>query len=190
MRRVRRLRRSRPATRTPRSRRSMRTAPTPLPPSRRSIARRARSAPRNPTSRSRRTCAPTAGSCASKVPATLGDVYALRATVAYKGTWVRTIRTVVRNDSAGLLAKAAAQFAAAVAALPKLDKLRALDWFLVESARSAQPLEAVAGTAVPHALDVAPGALERFKPPSSSTARRSSRAPPALGGAFIVAPTF
>ena len=59
------------------------------------------SAPKNPTSRSRPICAATGGLLRLEGPAKLGEAYALRATVAYKGTWVRMIRTVVRNDARG-----------------------------------------------------------------------------------------
>jgi hypothetical protein len=92
-------------------------------------------------------------------PGTLGDAYALRATVAYKGAWVRMIRTVVRNDTGGIVRAATERFAAAVAALPKLDKLAAADWWLVETARAAQPLDAVAGSGVLYAEAFPAGAL-------------------------------
>ena len=91
-------------------------------------------------------------------PATLGDAYALRATVAYKGTWVRMVRTVVRGD-ARAVAAAGEQFAAAVAELPNLEKLAKLDSWLVETARTAQPLDAVAGSAVRQADAFPPGAI-------------------------------
>jgi len=123
-------------------------------------------------------------------PATLADVYALRATVAYKGTWVRMVRTVVRNDPNGILAAASAQFTAAAGELPKLDKLRALDWFLVESARSAQPLEAIAGTAVPQSHDVAAGALVSVQAAIVIDGTPVLAGAPFIGGALIVAPTF
>ena len=92
-------------------------------------------------------------------PATLGDVYALRATVAYKGTWVRMVRTIVRNDTRSLVRKANETFAAAIAALPDTRKLAALDSWLIETSRTAQPLEALAGSTVPHAHAFPPGAL-------------------------------
>ena len=45
----------------------------------------------------------------------LGKTFALRATVAYKGTWVRLVRTVCEP---AIAREAAARFAAAVAQLP------------------------------------------------------------------------
>jgi len=92
-------------------------------------------------------------------PATLGDAYALRATVAYKGTWVRMIRTVVRNDAHGIVRAASERLAAAVAPLPKLEGFAEFAWWLIEGARAAQPLEALAGSAVPNGAESLPGAL-------------------------------
>jgi hypothetical protein len=128
-------------------------------------------------------------------PATLGDEFAVRATVAYKGTWVRMVRTVVRGDT-GLVAKASAQFAAAVADLPKLDKLAALRSYLVETARTAQPLEAVAGSAVPQPQAFAPGAIVTVQALAIVDGTPILLGAPAIAGsagapgAFLVAPTF
>lgn len=123
-------------------------------------------------------------------PATLGDAYALRSTVAYKGTWVRMIRTVVRNDTNGIVRKAGEQFAAAVAALPKLDAFRKLDWWLIETARVAQPLEAVAGSAVPHAQDVPAGALVTVGAALTIDGTPVLAGGPAMAGTLLVAPSF
>jgi hypothetical protein len=129
-------------------------------------------------------------------PATLGDVFAVRATVAYKGTWVRMIRTIVGNDSAGVVTAAGDTFAAAIAALPACDALHALDWWLIETARAAQPLAAVAGSAVPVAAGVIPGALASVQAcitiggtpvlVGSPVLAGSAGAP----GSLLVAPTF
>jgi hypothetical protein len=123
-------------------------------------------------------------------PAKLGDAYALRATVAYKGTWVRMIRTVVRNDTGGIVEKATAQLAAAIAGLPKLDKLRASDWWLVETARAAQPLDAVAGSAVPVAEAFPAGALVSVQAAITIDGTSVLIGAPAMGGTFLVAPSF
>jgi hypothetical protein len=129
-------------------------------------------------------------------PATLGDVFALRATVAYKGTWVRMIRTLVRNDTHGVVKAGADKLAAAVAALPKLDVLGAMDTWLVETARAAQPLDAVAGSAVPHAEAFAPGALVSVQASAVIDGTPILVGSPALAGhngtagSFLVAPTF
>ncbi len=123
-------------------------------------------------------------------PATLGAVYALRATVAYKGTWVRMIRTVVRDDTRGIVKSATEQLAAAVAALPKLDAFRAFDWWLLEAARTAQPLDAVAGSAVPHPAPFAPGALVSVQAAISVEGTPVLAGAPCMGGTFLVAPSF
>jgi Xaa-Pro aminopeptidase len=127
-------------------------------------------------------------------PARLGEVYALRATVAYKGMWVRMIRTVVRGDAHGLVAQATERFAAVVARLPRLDDLRALDWWLVETARAAQPLEAVAGSAVPLPHAVAAGSLVSVQAAIAVDGTPVLVGAPAFAGtagtpgAFVVAP--
>jgi hypothetical protein len=129
-------------------------------------------------------------------PAKLGDVYALRATVAYKGTWVRMIRTVVRNDSRGLVRAATEQLAAALAELPRLDKLGAMESWLVETSRAAQPLEAVAGSAVPHTKAFAPGALVSVQAATVIDGTPILIGSPAIAGsagtagAFLLAPSF
>jgi hypothetical protein len=123
-------------------------------------------------------------------PATLGDAYAIRATVAYKGTWVRMIRTVVRNDAGGIVGQATAQLAAAISGLPKLDKLRSSDWWLVETARAAQPLDAVAGSAVPNAEAFPAGALVSVQASFAIDGTTVLIGAPAMGGSFLVAPTF
>jgi hypothetical protein len=128
-------------------------------------------------------------------PAKLGAVYALRATVAYKGTWVRMVRTVVRNDSAGLVSAATAKLAAAVAGLPQLD-FGAMDSWLIETSRAGQPLTAVAGSAVPHAAAFAPGALVSVQATIVIDGTPILTGSPALAGnagtagGFLVAPSF
>ena len=129
-------------------------------------------------------------------PATLGDAYALRATVAYKGTWVRMVRTVLRHDARGAVAAAGEKLAAAVAELPQLAKFAALDSWLIETARAAQPLDAIGGSAVPHAEAFPPGAIVTVQASividgihillgAPATAGR-----PGTSGAFLVAPSF
>jgi hypothetical protein len=129
-------------------------------------------------------------------PAKLGAVYALRATVAYKGTWVRMVRTVVRNDSGGLVNAATAKLAAAVAGLPQLDAFGAMDSWLIETSRAGQPLTAVAGSAVPHVTAFAPGALVSVQATIVLDGTPIIIGSPALAGkagtagAFLVAPSF
>ena len=88
--------------------------------------------------------------------ATLGDDFGLRATVAYKGTWVRLVRTFTDGlpDDA-----AAAPFAAAVAQLPSERGFAGFSSWLVEGCRIAQPLEPLMGSRVADPNPPAPRAL-------------------------------
>jgi Creatinase/Prolidase N-terminal domain len=88
--------------------------------------------------------------------AAAGQSYALRATVAYKGVWVRLVRTFCDSDIAR---KAAAQFAQAVAQLPSDRGFAGLRSFLVEGCRMAQPLEPLLGSRLGPANPPPPGAL-------------------------------
>src|SRR5258705_9115630 len=76
----------------------------------------------------------------------LGRRFAVRASVAYKGCWVRRVVTV---DRAGAVSDdAEALFSAAVARLPSGCALSQFPSFLVEGCRIAQPLEALMGSGV------------------------------------------
>jgi len=77
----------------------------------------------------------------------LGRAFALRATVAYKGSWVRVVRTVHRDDPT-LSRRATEQFAEAVAGLPSDSGFSGAASWLVEGCRLAQPLDAVMGSRV------------------------------------------
>jgi Creatinase/Prolidase N-terminal domain len=89
--------------------------------------------------------------------AALGESCALRATVAYKGTWVRLVRACCE---AALAREAAARFAQAVAQLPS-DRgfASGFDSYLVEGCRIAQPLEPLMGSRLDGANPPMPGAL-------------------------------
>lgn len=90
----------------------------------------------------------------------LGDRFAVRLSVAYKGAWVRVTRTVDRDDgSTERVRRAAEQFAAAVASLPATDGLSGLPNWLVEATTTTMPLEPVAGALLDQAEPVAPGRL-------------------------------
>jgi hypothetical protein len=86
----------------------------------------------------------------------LGKSFALRATVAYKGTWVRLVRTfcepAVAREAASRLAQAAAQ-------LPSDRGFAGLTSWLVEGCRMAQPLESLMGSRLDAASPPLPGAL-------------------------------
>jgi hypothetical protein len=85
-----------------------------------------------------------------------GKHFALRATVAYKGTWVRLVRAFCEP---AVLDDAAAQLAEAVAHLPSGDGFAKFKSFVVEGCRMAQPLEVLIGSRVESANRPAPGAL-------------------------------
>ena len=71
-----------------------------------------------------------------------------------------------------------------------------MDSCLIETARAAQPLEAVAGSAVPHAQAFAPGALVTVQAATAIDGMPILLGAPAMAGsagkpgAFLVAPTF
>jgi hypothetical protein len=88
----------------------------------------------------------------------LGDSFALRATVAYKGTWIRLTRTF-RRDGAAVFDDAAARLAAAVAQLPSARGFASLPSWLVEGCRIAQPLEPLMGSRVSEPRPPPPRAL-------------------------------
>lgn len=85
-----------------------------------------------------------------------GKHFALRATVAYKGTWVRLVRAFCEP---ALLDQAAAQLAEAVAVLPSGEGFAKFKSFLVEGCRIAQPLETLMSSRLKAANPLASGAL-------------------------------
>jgi Xaa-Pro aminopeptidase len=84
-----------------------------------------------------------------------GRSFAVRASVAYKGSWVRLARTIGPGNSAD----AAAQLADAVAQLPSARGFADFSSWLVEGCRLAQPLEPLMGARVTAARPPAPGML-------------------------------
>jgi hypothetical protein len=85
-----------------------------------------------------------------------GRHFALRATVAYKGTWVRLVRAFCES---AVIDEAVAQLAEAVALLPSEDGFATFKSFVVEGCRMAQPLEALKGSRLKTAALPSPGAL-------------------------------
>jgi len=77
--------------------------------------------------------------------APLGKRFALRATVAYKGAWVRLIRSLGED---AIMPEAATRFSQAVALLPDARGFADFRSFLIEGCRIAQPLEALMGSRV------------------------------------------
>jgi hypothetical protein len=88
--------------------------------------------------------------------AALGKTFALRATVAYKGAWIRLIRCVC---DAAIAQEAAARFAQAVALLPSDRGFAGFRSWLVEGCRVAQPLDPLIGSHLSEGLSPLPGAL-------------------------------
>jgi hypothetical protein len=88
--------------------------------------------------------------------AVLGKSVALRATVAYKGTWVRLVRSI---GEAAIVQEAAARFAQAVALLPSDRGFAGFRSWLVEGCRMAQPLDPLIGSRLDEGHPPLPGAL-------------------------------
>ncbi|MGE0626892.1 MAG: hypothetical protein AB7O43_03650 [Hyphomicrobiaceae bacterium] len=87
--------------------------------------------------------------------AKLGTVAAVRASVAYKGAWVRMTRTIARDAAhADAVRRATEQFAAAAARLPDTGALLASKTWLAEGCRTTLPLEALAGSVVDEPLSL------------------------------------
>src|SRR6185437_6389349 len=87
-----------------------------------------------------------------------GRRFALRATVAYKGSWVRMTRSFNRETPAAA-ADATARFAAAAALLPSLDGFRDFASWSIEGCRLAQPLDVIAAPSMASPRPIAPGSL-------------------------------
>jgi len=87
-----------------------------------------------------------------------GTRFAVRASVAYKGSWVRRVVTIDRDRTAHT-EEAAAAFAEAVARLPSDRMLSQFASFVVEGCRLAQPLEALMGTRIATPRPPAAGAI-------------------------------
>jgi hypothetical protein len=86
-----------------------------------------------------------------------GRSFALRATVAYKGAWVRLVRTFCETAVAQ---QARERFAQAVAQLPSGRGFASgFDSWLIEGCRLTQPLEAMMGARFAATTTLSPGAL-------------------------------
>jgi hypothetical protein len=89
----------------------------------------------------------------------LGARFAVRASVAYKGSWVRRVVTIDRDLTAARTEAAAVAFAEAVARLPNARALSQFTSFVVEGCRLSQPLEALMGSRVAEPRPPAAGAI-------------------------------
>jgi hypothetical protein len=88
--------------------------------------------------------------------AALGETFALRATVAYKGVWIRLVRSLCEG---AIVQEAAARFAQAVALLPSDVGFSGFRSWLVEGCRMAQPLDPLIGSRLGEGYPPLPGAL-------------------------------
>jgi Xaa-Pro aminopeptidase len=125
---------------------------------------------------------------------TPGKRFALRATVAYKGSWVRMTRCFGIPGAA--LTEAQTQFAAAVAQLPKLDGFHAFPSWSIEGCRLAQPLDVFAAPSMAQPRPILPGALLTAQAVIAVDGNKIPVAAPVLTGAeafpatLLVAPVF
>jgi hypothetical protein len=98
----------------------------------------------------------------SPAEAPCGESYAVRATVAYKGVWVRRTHTISGNCDRDrpdpLVQEASRRFAAAVALLPSGHGFAQFESFLVEGCRLSQPLEPLMGSRIAAERPPSPGA--------------------------------
>lgn len=129
--------------------------------------------------------------------AAVGSSFALRATIAYKGSWVRMTRTLFRDRThAGLTGRAAEHFAAAVARLPSEEGFDGFRSWLIEGCKLAQPLDPLLGSAFDEKRPVAPGSLVTAQAVIEIEGSKVALAAPVLVGApgfpssFLVPPVF
>jgi hypothetical protein len=85
-----------------------------------------------------------------------GRTFALRASVAYKGTWIRLVRSFCER---AITQQAAAQLAQAAAQLPGGAGFAGFNSWLVEGCRMAQPLDSLVGSRIDGAKPPLPGSL-------------------------------
>jgi hypothetical protein len=89
----------------------------------------------------------------------IGQRFALRATVAYKGSWVRLTRSFARSGGGALAQQAAERLARAAAALPSGRGFADASSWLVEGCRLAQPLDCLMGSRIADAVPPSSGSL-------------------------------
>jgi hypothetical protein len=130
--------------------------------------------------------------------AAAGERFALRASVAYKGTWVRLVRVFGADD---LAREAAARLAAAASLLPDDGGFAGFKSWLVEGCRATQPLDPLSGLPLsgspfrapnplpPGALVSVQGvvAIEGCQVPAGAPALLGS---PGEAASLLVEPTF
>jgi Creatinase/Prolidase N-terminal domain len=125
--------------------------------------------------------------------AALGRSFALRATVAYKGVWVRLVRSFGGD---AMVQRAAARLAEAVAQLPSGRGFAGFGAWLVEGCRMAQPLEPLMGSRLDGANAPLPGALVSVQGTLAIDGKSVAVGAPALLGpsgepaSLLTSPTF
>jgi Xaa-Pro aminopeptidase len=85
-----------------------------------------------------------------------GKSFAIRASVAYKGTWIRLVRTFADRE---LIQEATRSLSTAVAGLPDDRGFAPFASWLIEGCRVAQPLETLLGSRIEVPTAPFPGAL-------------------------------
>jgi hypothetical protein len=128
--------------------------------------------------------------------APLGETFAIRLTLAYKGHWIRLVRTIARTPEATAgLHTANDRFAAAVAQLPSTAELATLDGWLIEGTTRSQPLETLAGARAGDATIALDGKVVSISAFVTVDGRRYATGGPAVVGsawrpsALLVPPT-
>src|SRR5216684_7745975 len=111
----------------------------------------------------------------------LGRRFSVRASVAYKGSWVRRVVTLDRDGAVSDDAEAV--FADAVARLPSDCALSQFSAFLVEGHRIAQPLEPLIGSGVAAPRPPVAGAVVSVQARIEADGRPILLGAPALVGA-------
>lgn len=126
-----------------------------------------------------------------------GSRFAVRATLAYKGSWVRMTRTVSRDRTDAAIADRAAEiFSAAVAKLPSAEGFKDFRSWMIEGCRLAQPLDPLMGSPISEPRLPAPGSLVTAQAVIEIDGRKIALAAPVLIGAagypssFLVHPVF
>jgi hypothetical protein len=130
-------------------------------------------------------------------PKPLGRIFAVRISVAYKGVWVRMIRTLTTDAALSeAVASAVEQFAGAVSSLPRTDALAGFASFLIEGCRTTTPLEALQGTMIADPLPLAPGMIVTVQATIAAGGAKILVGAPVLLGrknetaALLVVPSF
>jgi len=129
--------------------------------------------------------------------APVGSSFALRATIAYKGSWVRMTRTVFRDKAKRVLAdRAVEHFAAAIARLPSAEGFAGFRSWLIEGCKLAQPLEPLLGSMLDSLPPLVPGSLVTAQAVIEIEGTKIAQAAPVLIGttgfpsSFLVHPVF